>query len=161
MANVTEKDIINHLKEKIKFHQAEAKKIESLLSAFTGSPAQPKQKQVKEEETESVEQSKELKPVKKNKTAKKAPKAKVTKSLEIPSEYNPSLSWNSKIAFAINELGDGVFNEDIAAKITELEPGIELIKVSKQISGLLSVLKNKGALKAERTGKKDKYSLVR
>lgn len=161
MANVTEKDIINHLKEKIKFHQNESKKIESLLSAFTGNAAPQKQKQVKEEVVaEIIESPAGSKTVKKNKPVKRSAPAKTTKLLQVPSEYSSGLSWNSKIAFAINALGDGVFNEDIASKIAELEPGLDAAKVTKQISGLLSVLKAKGSLKAERTGKKDKYSLA-
>ncbi|MGV8879474.1 MAG: hypothetical protein ACOH2A_10625 [Sphingobacteriaceae bacterium] len=158
MANVTEKDIINHLKEKIKFHQSESKKIETLLNAFTGNSPQ-KQKQAKQEAvTEVLEAPVNNNIARKNKTVKKT--VKTAKVLAIPAVYKSDLSWNSKIAFAINALGEGVFNEDIASKIAELEPGLDAAKVTKQISGLLSVLKAKGSLKAERTGKKDKYSLA-
>lgn len=161
MANVTEKDIINHLKEKIKFHQNESKKIESLLSAFTGNSAPQKQKQLKEDAlAEVLETPVKNKIAKKNKAEKKTQPVKTVKLLSVPEVYKSDLSWNSKIAFAINALGDGVFNEDIASKIAELEPGLDAAKVTKQISGLLSVLKAKGSLKAERTGKKDKYSLA-
>lgn len=161
MANVTEKDIINYLKEKIKFHQSESKKIETLLNAFTGNSTPQKQKQAKQEAVaEVLEAPIENKIAKKNKTAKKAQPSKTVKALAVPAEYKSDLSWNSKIAFAINALGEGVFNEDIASKIAELEPGLDATKITKQISGLLSVLKAKGSLKAERTGKKDKYSLA-
>jgi hypothetical protein len=159
MANVTEKDIINHLKEKIRFHQSEIKKIESLLTAFTGNPVPQKLKKADTTPQETIVAEPIIK--KKTKSEKKVKVAKPAKSIQIPAEYKSDLSWNSKIIYAINELGDGVFNEDIAAKITELEPGLEIPKVAKQISGLLSVLKTKGALKAERTGKKDRYSLTR
>lgn len=271
MATVTEKDIISHLREKIKFHQQEVKKIESVLTAFTGNPivrddqaSAPSQKAqrgaaskantpaavptkrntgraknkgaatapvsepkaavsvpvaakknaskpvtgkgstnlnknravvsanatpsapVLPQDT-SAEKSSKTKAAaasaQKNKGSEKkspvnatAPKAapkqkdaakpaasapvQAKKTLEIPSSYSDKMTINSKIAFALNEIGEG-YNEDIANAMAQYEPQSDAKKLSKQISGILSTLKNKGFLTATRDGRKDKYTLVK
>jgi hypothetical protein len=160
MATVTEKDIIDHLREKIKFHQNEAKRIESLLSAFTSNSDQQK---VRKKKIEAVGEAIEPLPDKatKGKVKKeKAPKApKSAKKLQSPPEYNDSLSISEKIAFALKEIGSG-FNDDIAAAMAQYEPQSDAKKISKQISGVLSTLKTKGMLSVSREGRKDKYTLV-
>ncbi|MGV8879391.1 MAG: hypothetical protein ACOH2A_10200 [Sphingobacteriaceae bacterium] len=271
MATVTEKDIIGHLKEKIKFHQQEVKKIENVLTAFTGNPivkddqagatSQKAQKGTPSKANTPVAGSKrrnagtqartkvdatapvvapkpaanapvaakkaEAMPVAvkgnakagknraaiqqeaapsapvvsqdtkvatglKTKSATPAAKEKVaqkkspvtstapqaaqkpkaaakpatsariqsSKSLEIPSSYSDKMTINSKIAFALNEIGEG-YNEDIANAMAQYEPQSDAKKLSKQISGILSTLKNKGFLTAKRDGRKDKYALVK
>lgn len=261
MATVTEKDIISHLKEKIKFHLQEVKKIENVLSAFTGNPivkddqagiqtnklqrngqskanvALPKKRNRGNKSTNkpaevlemvvSTPVTKKNKPVaasvpaqvKGGKTAKpksatfntqapqqekvveKKPRPKTAstlvsknkskqgpvanakpdkgvqkskaetkpetaapspakKSLEIPAEYSDKMTINAKIAFALNEIGEG-YNEDIANAMAQYEPQSDAKRLGKQISGILSTLKNKGFLTATREGRKDKYALIK
>lgn len=164
MANVTEKDIVNHFKEKIKFHQNEAKRIENLLSAFNSDTSSQRGRKTKSDAVDEALSPAEEQPAafskkKKANSAKKATPAVAAKSLDIPEKYTDKLTINGKIAFALNEIGSG-FNEDIAAAMAQYEPKSDVQKLSKQISGVLSTLKTKGQLNAEKVGRKDKFSLV-
>jgi hypothetical protein len=166
MANITEKDIIVYLKEKIKSIQAEAKKYEDMLNAFNGASATTKPaKQSKDNLMEAVlEQAEEVSvksPKKKAEPkASKAPKT-TTKTLEVPAEYTPELGLSSKIAFAINEIGGAGFGQDIANAMAQYEPQSDADKIFKQIASVLSNLKAKGALTTVKDGRKDKYSLAK
>lgn len=165
MPNVTEKDIIDHLREKVKFHQNEARRIEGLLSAFSSdSPGQRGRRSKVEAAADQVLNTDETQSTttrKSNKTssAKKTPPATPAKPLEIPEKYTDNLTINGKIAFALNEIGSG-FNEDIANAMAQYEPKSDAKKISKQISGVLSILKSKGQLKTEKEGRKDRFSLA-
>ncbi len=165
MANITEKDIITYLKEKIKSIQADAKKYEDLLNAFNGASAASKPaKQSKDNLMEAVLEQAEEVSVKmpKKKAEQKAPKAaKTTKMLEVPAEYTPDLGLSSKIAFAINEIGGAGFGQDIANAMAQYEPQSDADKIFKQIASVLSNLKAKGALTTVKEGRKDKYSLAK
>ena len=158
MPNITEKDIIAHLKDKVKFHQQEAQRMENLLSAFT--PVTHPTAKVQQASQEAMDEQ----PVKGKAGKAKPAKAKVTASkakkvLTVPGEYQPTLTINGKIAYALSQITSG-YGEDIAAKIVELQPGLEVAKVMKQISGVLSTLKANGQLSAVKEGRKDKFSLV-
>lgn len=165
MANITEKDIITYLKEKIKSIQAEAKKYEDLLNAFNGTSATSKPaKQSKDSLMEAVLEQAEEVSIKtpKKKAEPKAPKAsKTTKMLEVPAEYTNELSYGAKIAFAINEIGGAGFGQDIANAMAQYEPQSDADKIFKQIASVLSNLKAKGALTTVKEGRKDKYSLAK
>lgn len=167
MANITEKEIIVYLKEKIKSIQAESKKYEDMLNAFSGSAAPTKSaKQSKDNIMEAVlEQAEET-------TAAKAPKKKADpkpvkggktspKILEVPAAYSPDLGLSSKIAFAINEIGGAGFGQDIANAMAQYEPQSDAEKIFKQIASVLSNLKAKGTLTTVKDGRKDKYSLAK
>ncbi len=160
MANVTEKDIIDHLKEKIKFHEKEVKRIESLLTAFTSNSDQQK---VRKAKVEAVSEAIAPMPAKskkgKDKTDKTPKSGKQAKGLTVPDAYNDKLTLNEKIAFALKEIGSG-FNEDIASAMAQYQPQSDEKKIGKQISGVLSVLKTKGMLKTTKEGRKDKYALA-
>ncbi|MGI4729289.1 MAG: hypothetical protein ACRYGB_12010 [Janthinobacterium lividum] len=166
MANITEKDIIVYLKEKIKSIQAEAKKYEDMLNAFNGASAATKPaKQGKDSLMEAVlEQAEEVSAkAPKKKVESKAPKAPktTTKTLGIPAEYTPELGLSSKIAFAINEIGGAGFGQEIATAMAQYEPQSDADKLFKQIASVLSNLKAKGALTTVKEGRKDKYSLAK
>lgn len=164
MANVTEKEIIGYLKEKIKTIQSEAKKYEDLLSAFSSSAPTKAAKQTKENLLDAVLERAEEAPAKtpKKKEAKpaKAGKASATKMLEVPAEYSQDLSLGGKIAFALNEIGEG-FGQDIANAMAQYEPQTDGEKLFKQIASVLSNLKAKGALTTVKDGRRDKYSLAK
>ncbi|MGI4750146.1 MAG: hypothetical protein ACRYFB_05900 [Janthinobacterium lividum] len=166
MANITEKDIIIYLKEKIKSIQAEAKKYEDMLNAFNGASATTKSaKQSKDNIMEAVlEQAEEVAvkaPKKKTETKPaKTPKPS-TKILEVPAAYSPDLGLSSKIAFAINEIGGAGFGQDIANAMAQYEPQSDADKIFKQIASVLSNLKAKGVLTTVKEGRKDKYSLAK
>jgi hypothetical protein len=169
MANITDKDIIQHLKEKIKFHeneaqlhQDEAKRLESLLTAFTHDYTSARGRKGKfEVVNETLETQSEQENGKPSQAPKKTskPTAKDNPPLSVPEKYTDDLPINAKIAFALREIGSG-FNEDIANAMAQYEPKSDAQKISKQISGVLSTLKSKGQLSVEKVGRKDKYSLV-
>ncbi|MVN21801.1 hypothetical protein [Mucilaginibacter arboris] len=166
MANVTEKEIISYLKEKIKTIQAEAKKYEDLLNAFSGSAAPSKSaKQTKDNILDAVIEEAEdtsAKGSKKKADAKpaKGGKAAAHKALEVPAEYTPDLGLSGKIAFALNEIGEG-FGQDIANAMAQYEPQSDPDKLFKQIASVLSNLKAKGALTTVKEGRRDKYTLAK
>lgn len=157
MANITEKDIIDHLKEKIRFHQHEAKRIEGLLSAFTGDTSTQRGRRAKVEAVNEAIDGDEQQTATTRK--KRNTSGTPAKALEVPEKYTDDLTINARIAFALNEIGSG-FNEDIAAAMAQYEPKSDAQKISKQISGVLSTLKSKGQLKTVKEGRKDKYSLA-
>jgi len=162
MANVTEKDIINHLREKIKYHQNEAKRIEGLLGAFSSDTSNPRGRKAKidaAEEALTTTTEEQPAPEKKKRGPAKKPANAAVKPLEVPEKYTDGLTINGRIAFALKEIGSG-FNEEIAEAMAQYEPKSDAKKISKQISGVLSTLKSKGQLKAEKVGRKDKFSLA-
>jgi hypothetical protein len=162
MANVTEKDIINHLREKIRFHQNEAKRIEGLLGAFTNeSSSTARGRKAKSDAEDEALISTDEQPATEKKKRGPAKKLAGTppKPLEVPEKYTDDLTINSKIAFALKEIGSG-FNEQIAEAMAQYEPKSDAKKISKQISGVLSTLKSKGQLKVEKVGRKDRFSLA-
>ncbi len=154
MATVTETDIIAHLKEKIKFHQQEAKRIEQVLSAFSSDAPSAKVKYEAGAAASDFDAAKG-----KLAKAKADQPAKALKPLQVPAEYGPKLTLNGKIAYALSQIGSG-FGEDIAAKIVELQPELDKAKVTLQLSGVLSTLKKHGQLTAVKEGRKDRFSLV-
>jgi hypothetical protein len=164
MANVTEKEIISYLKEKIKSIQAEAKKYEDLLNAFSGTSAPSKSaKQTKDNILDAVIEDAEETSAKstKKKDAKPAKGGKAApKPLDVPAEYTQDLSLAGKIAFALNEIGEG-FGQDIAAAMAQYEPQSDAEKLFKQIASVLSNLKAKGSLTTVKEGRRDKYSLAK
>ncbi len=165
MANVTEKEIVVYLKEKIKTIQAEAKKYEDLLNAFSGSAPSKSAKQTKNNILDAVLEEAVDAPAKSSKKktdAKpaKSGKAGAKKALEVPAEYTPELGLSGKIAFALNEIGEG-FGQDIANTMAQYEPQSDAEKLFKQIASVLSNLKAKGVLTTVKEGRRDKYSLAK
>ncbi|WP_299290573.1 hypothetical protein [uncultured Mucilaginibacter sp.] len=162
MANVTEKEIVAYLKDKIKTIQSEAKKYEDLLNAFSSASPSKSAKQSKDNILDAVMEQAEdketaAKPAKK-KEAKPAKTPKAPKALEVPKEYTQDLSLGGKIAFALNEIGEG-FGQDIANAMAQYEPQSDGDKLFKQIASVLSNLKSRGLLTATKEGRRDKYSL--
>lgn len=158
MAKVTEKDIVEYLKEKISFHQQEAKRLESLLGAFIQSPAA-----TQKIDEEAVAAPSEKLPSTRKTSAAKPRKGKITESqtvsaIDVPEKYTDNLSINSKIAFALHEIGSG-FKEDIANAMAQYEPKSDAEKISRQISAALSGLKAKGQINVEKQGRKYRFQL--
>ncbi|MGI4021238.1 MAG: hypothetical protein ACRYFA_07010 [Janthinobacterium lividum] len=167
MANITEKEIVGFLKEKIKTIQAEVKKYEDLLNAFSGTSTPTKSaKQTKENLLDAVleeaEDTASVKSPKKKADAKpsKSSKTATPKALEVPVEYSADLGLSGKIAFALNEIGEG-FGQDIASAMAQYEPQSDAEKLFKQIASVLSNLKAKGVLTTVKEGRRDKYSLAK
>jgi len=151
MAKVTEEDIINHLQEKIRFHQQERLRIEKLLSAFTSDG-------VIDDDVNSNFANRDVKYkiIKPRKTKEKAG----FKPLDPPLEYNSNLTIVNKIAYSLNKIGEG-YNEDIANIIAANEENADVKKISQLISGVLSTLKTNGLINARKDGRKHKFSLVK
>jgi hypothetical protein len=151
MAKVTEQDIIDHLREKIRYHKQECERIENLLEVFTTDMNGPFKKNVPKANPATTERKIKSDPASVTMSVKK---------LTIPESYSKDLKLPAKIAFALNKLGDA-FNEDIAILFSRHEKDLDVKKTSQLISGVLSMLKKKGVLNAEKIGKKYKYSLVK
>lgn len=169
MPNITEKDIVEYLKQQVAFHQQEAKRFETLLNGFTAvapvsakgkgdnstAPQPPKASEVKipapkspantpKEEVNPDEQTGIAEPV---------------MPLDIPAKYSDDLPVNQKIAFALREIGSG-FSEDIANAMAQYEPKSDAKKLSRQIIAPLAELRDAGQIKIEKVGRKDKFSLA-
>ncbi|WP_295715598.1 hypothetical protein [Mucilaginibacter sp.] len=148
MVEITEQDIVNHLKSKIKFHEMEIKKIEQVLSTLSATPGSLNNDAKKNAKGNSAGNNKQP-----------GVAEKPHKELVVPSKFSPDLTSVAKITYVLNEIGDG-FKEDIANKIAALEPGIDPIKLGRDISGILSTLKNKGLVATIKIGRKHRYSLL-
>jgi hypothetical protein len=156
MANITDQDIIDHLKEKINFHQQEIKRLQAALNAFVP-PANV-----------SAGKSKPAAPAK---AAKPAPQAaddvqtpeaappQMPATIQIPAKYTDNLSLEEKVVFALNEIKSG-FSEDIAGTMAQYEPKSDAKTIGRQITGLLASLKSEGKIQSEKAGRKEKYSLT-
>ncbi|WP_342647102.1 hypothetical protein [Mucilaginibacter sp. CSA2-8R] len=169
MPNITEKDIVEYLKQQVTYHQQEAKRFETLLNGFTVSvPASPKNKN----ETTAAPQP--LKPGGAKSPAPKTPAdapkeespaeeqtsvAEPAQPIDIPVKYSDDLPVNQKIVFALKEIGSG-FTEDIANAMAQYEPKSDAKKLSRQITVPLNELKEAGHIKIEKIGRKDRYSLA-
>ncbi|MDN5286006.1 MAG: hypothetical protein JWR38_2280 [Mucilaginibacter sp.] len=153
MTNITDKDIINHLEDKIKFHYSEAKRIENILLAFTSGG------DLQEDQPTGRERIKLKQPGRRETGSKGLPaQKKPRKPVEIPKVFSSGLKLNGKVIYALNQIQSG-FAEDIANKISELQPELEPGKVKVQISGILSGLKSKGILEAQKVGRKDLFTI--
>ncbi len=169
MPNITEKDIVEYLKQQVAFHQQEAKRFETLLNGFAGTaPAAPRGKN----ENAAVPQSPKANEAKApaSKTPAVAPKeespaeeqtnvAEPAQPIDIPAKYSDDLPANQKIAFALREIGSG-FSEDIANAMAQYEPKSDAKKLARQITAPLAELEEAGQVKVEKVGRKDKFSLV-
>jgi hypothetical protein len=166
MANITEQDIINHLKQKIEFYEHESKRLQGLLSAFTNSSIIEFNGKAKLKGSDGdlapASKARQINPRGKRKTKEeqqlKEPEL-AEKTIDVPEKYTDDLTINAKVIFALKEIGSG-FNEDIANAMAQYEPKSDAKKISKQISGVLSALKTRGQVRAEKAGRKDKFSLV-
>jgi hypothetical protein len=152
MAKITEKDIINHLQEKIKFHQQESKRIEKILAAFALSSDF--------QDVSNFNFGGNMPESDKERKFKPGAEVRTLKKLEPPLEYNSNLTIVNKIAYALNKIGEG-YNEDIANIIAQGEPSSDVKKISQLISGVLSTLKTNGLVTARKEGRKHKFSLVK
>jgi len=144
MAKVTDKDVINYIHEKIRYHQQEYLRFEGLLNAFTKQSFE-----LTSDKSEDIRKSFDQR----NKA--QTPVGK----LVVPESYSQHLKIAEKIAYALNELGEA-YNEDIAKLIVEKEEAGDVKKVSQLISGVLSTLRSNGWLVAVKVGRKHKFSLV-
>jgi len=162
MSNITEKDIVEYLKEKIKFHQDEAKRMQDLLSAFDGRASLRSGKRSNSAAIEAALESptgQRGDDSHRSQSKLKREGSRASKQLEIPREYRDDLTLSAKIAYALNEIHDG-FKEDIAEAMAQHEPKSDAERISKQISGVLSAMKTKGQLKAEKIGRKDRFFMA-
>lgn len=80
--------------------------------------------------------------------------------LVVPSEYHSSLTVNEKISFILEEAGKEMSKEDIA-EVMAIYDDTDAAKIAKQIGGVLSSLKSKGLLTANKDGRKDLFTLVK
>jgi hypothetical protein len=169
MPNITEKDIVEYLKQQVTFHQQEAKRFETLLNGFTANaPASPKSKS-DNAAMPHVPKANEAK-ISAPKSAAAATKeetnpdeqtsiAEPAMPLDIPAKYSDDLPVNQKIGFALREIDSG-FIEDIANAMAQYEPKSDAKKISRQITAPLSELKDAGQIKIEKVGRKDRFSLA-
>jgi len=169
MPNITEKDIVEYLKQQVAFHQQEAKRFETLLNGFTTAapaPLKPKNENIASAQPSKVGETK-AQPAPKNTDAEKEKTntednndaTEPVKPIDIPAKYSDDLAVELKIGFALREIGSG-FIEDIANTMAQYEPKTDAKKISRQITAPLADLKEAGQIKIEKFGRKDKYSLA-
>ncbi|SEA52079.1 hypothetical protein [Pedobacter hartonius] len=94
------------------------------------------------------------------KTEKPKSTAKQHPLLVVPAEYHANLTLNEKISFVLNEAEKEYSKEDIAEVIAVYDD-TDATKVATQIGGVLSSLKSKGLLIANKDGRKDLFTLVK
>ncbi len=169
MPNITEKDIVEYLKQQVAFHQQEAKRFETLLNGFTGAThAAPKGKSENVAVPQPPKTSEAKTPAPKAPTVvakEEAPTEEQTsvaepaQPIDMPAKYSDDLPVNQRIAFALREIGSG-FSEDIANAMAQYEPKSDAKKLARQITAPLAELKEAGQVKIEKVGRKDKFSLA-
>lgn len=158
MAKVTEKDIVEYLNERIAFHRQEAKRLEELLNGIIHVPAAAVDGNAEEDTSVSAapKYSSE-KPAQRKKTQSIKPES--AENFDIPDKYTDDLSINSKILFALKEIGSG-FKEDVANTMAQYEPRSDEGKIIRQIDGPLSNLKAQGKIDVEKIGRKYRFKLI-
>ncbi len=77
----------------------------------------------------------------------------------IPKAYDPGLTYGSKILFVMEKDGVPMLVDDIVARIHELEPGLEVKKLQKNVSHNLSMLAKYSKVRKHPFNRKIKYSL--
>jgi response regulator of citrate/malate metabolism len=135
---ITEKEIINHIQERVNFHHREHLRFKQVLTAFIADSTEADSHQT--------------------------PSARIADNL-ISTSSSTSLSGNdlpqslrSKAHLALTSIGKG-FKEDVAAEMIRVEPEIAGPALLKRLSVALSALKISGKLRAVKVGRKDQYSL--
>lgn len=73
-------------------------------------------------------------------------------------EYHSERSWDSKIQYALGQIGSGK-KEDITQFIAGKEPGASPEKIQKALTLRLAILAKTGKLKTEPAGDQQQYSL--
>ncbi|MFD0791990.1 hypothetical protein ACFQZX_00095 [Mucilaginibacter litoreus] len=152
MPNVTEKDIIDFLENKVVYHNREIQRIRDILSALSGSYI---------ENTENANQSlenisAEMLRTENDRTVFRA----VVKPLIVPDNYRSQLPMSLKISYVLDKINAGM-KDDIANYIVSLQPDLQLDRLTKHLSTVLSELKSKSLLSAVKEGRKYRYSLIR
>lgn len=80
--------------------------------------------------------------------------------LVVSEEYHSQLTLNEKIAFILDEAGKELSKDEIA-EVMAVYDDSDATKVVKQIGAVLSSLKSKGLLTANKDGRKDLFTLVK
>lgn len=149
MAKVTEQDVIIYLKDKLASLNAELKKTQAALNAFTGS-------------TEEVPAAKPAvsaeAPIKAKRGRKPAVKKPAVKLLDVPEQFDAGAKLDSKVAYVLGNSGP-LFNTEIIEKLKELEPDKDPDKLTKAVMVKLSALHKAGKIQGEKEGRKFKYQL--
>ncbi len=148
MSKVTEDEVIEFLQERIEKLNKELRKTHAALAALTGAHTD-------EEHAPSKKERKVIKAAKKE--IRKSKPADNGVGLAIPQTYDSKARLQDKIAYALWQTGPA-FKDDLVKKLYELEPAADLNKLDKSISLKLSLLYQSGILKAEKVGKKYRYT---
>ncbi|MBE7175311.1 MAG: hypothetical protein INR69_02850 [Mucilaginibacter polytrichastri] len=166
MAKITEQDVVSFLREKVTSLKEELRKAEEGLAYFSSQsfavPAKRgrKPKSLLDDVTESV--SKILETGSKKRARKKGTKSKAPvnpKTVEVPQEFDPKLTRDKKIVYALSQLGSG-FSEDVSELLHSLEPDEDRAKMERLVTQRLSALKIAGSVKEKRkSGRKTEYML--
>jgi hypothetical protein len=81
--------------------------------------------------------------------------------IEVPSEYDESLSVIQKIAFALQQLGGEGYVTEIAEKISELDESARKDEegLKKSVTAMTSYLYKEGRIDARKEGNRYKYQI--
>ncbi|RKR82650.1 hypothetical protein BDD43_2835 [Mucilaginibacter gracilis] len=94
------------------------------------------------------------------KKAKVKPAKVKSKAIEVPEKYEDAKAWNTKILFALSQIESGT-NEEVIAKLVELDKAFDVDKTGTTITQTLSSLKGSGRISTNgKKGKKDIYILA-
>ncbi|MFA6245553.1 MAG: hypothetical protein WC615_01345 [Mucilaginibacter sp.] len=154
MKIASDQDIIDQLKEKLRYHQQQYKRIEDTLAAFLTEQAHQDSISSDLPAYRITENAPDFRPAEPETGGGKA-----KKTLQVPVVYKNTMTFTKKIAFALKSLGEG-FREEIAGVIVGQEPDLDATTIEKTISGVLSSLKIRGLIGARREGRRDKFFLI-
>lgn len=167
MAQITEHDVVSFLKEKVASLKEELKKAEDGLAYFTSesssSAASKRGRKPKSLLSDVAESVQDLFDSDAKKTRKKGSSKSKTpvksKAVEVPAEFDKTLTRDRKIVYALSQLGSG-FSEDVSELLHGLEPDEDRAKMERLVTQRLSALKIAGAVKEKRkSGRKTEYTL--
>lgn len=81
------------------------------------------------------------------------------KRVSVPKDYNSELVWRDKCLYILYKYGP-LYGKEIAKKIAEMEPNINITVAEERISYNLCLLKAAGKIKTDmQTGRKFRYVL--
>ncbi len=152
MSKITEQDVISFLQEKLDRLNAEIKKTQAALEAF--SENKPEAKKLSAIENIADEPS-----VKGRRGRKPSVKGSISKPLSVPEEYDNNLRLDKKIGFILKEAENPLNSTEIVARMQELEPDKDAEKLTKAVTVKLSSLYKSGKLTGNKDGRKLRYQL--
>jgi len=138
--NITEKQVVEFLKQRQQQLKEELRSIEVTINTLTQSKPATLSGNVKFEEDEDTK------------------KKKSGKALVPQQEFNANSKLDQKISYALTKIGSG-YKDDILAVLNEAQPELDPYKLEKAVAVRLSYLLKNDFIQATKNGRSYKYSL--